>query len=187
MAHPVTEFLMERNSSPRLTAPAPSCEQLELIFKTALRAPDHAMLRPWRYMVIEGEGLEALGDVYVTSAKAADVQLTPEQQEKFRRMPQRAPMVIVAIAHLQEHAKVPEVEQIISTGVGLGYLLLALQAEGFGGMWRTGPLAYDEKVARGLGLKANEKIVGFLYVGTPEGKAKPLPQNNVSDYVSSWP
>ncbi len=187
MAHPVTEFLLQRNSSPRLSQPAPSSKQLETIFNAALRAPDHAMLRPWRYLVIQGAGLEELGEIYATSAIAADTQLSHEQQDKFRKMPHRAPMVIVAIAKLQEHAKVPEIEQVISTGVGVGYLLLALQAEGFGGMWRTGPLAYSDHVCRGLGLADNEKIVGFLYVGTPEGKAKPLPQHNVDDFVSHWP
>lgn len=38
--------LTQRVSVSRLVEPAPSDEQRELLFKAALRAPDHAQLRP---------------------------------------------------------------------------------------------------------------------------------------------
>ncbi|WP_250658529.1 nitroreductase family protein [Alkalimarinus coralli] len=186
MSHPVTEFLLQRNSFARLTSPAPEGELLDTLFQTALRAPDHAMLRPWRYLVIEGDALKRLGDLFASSALNADPDLSPAQQEKCRKMPTRAPMIIVAIASTQENPKVPEIEQIVSVGVGVGYLLVALQAEGFGGMWRTGPLAYNPEVKKGLGLTAEEHIAGFLYVGTPEGKPKAVPTHDVNTYVKKW-
>ncbi len=40
------EALTTRRSSPRLTTPAPSREQLDIIVQSALRAADHALLRP---------------------------------------------------------------------------------------------------------------------------------------------
>ena len=41
----ILQFLQQRNSAPRLIAPAPSAAQLDDIFRAALRAPDHAWLR----------------------------------------------------------------------------------------------------------------------------------------------
>ena len=186
MTHPVTAFMLQRNSTPSLSAPAPSGAVLDSIYQAALRAPDHGKLRPWRYLTIEGDALNKLGDLFAESSKLENSNLSPEQENKFRKMPLRAPMVIVAIAKIQANHKIPEIEQTVSLGVGVGYLLLALQAEGFGGMWRTGPLAYNKGVHKGLNLNKGEHIVGFLYVGTPEGKAKSIPQNNISDFVARW-
>lgn len=187
MPHPVTDLLLKRNSSARLTFPAPDGMLLNTLFQAAFRAPDHGLLRPWRYLVIEGDGLERLGELFVASALRETPELSQVQQDKFRKMPTRAPMVIVAIASTQEHVKIPEIEQVISAGVGVGYLLLSLQAEGYGGMWRTGPLAYNIDVQKGLGLTRQESIVGFLYVGTPEGKSKAIPAHDISTFVKKWP
>ena len=186
MTHPVTAFMLQRNSTPNLSAPAPSGGVLDSIFQAALRAPDHGRLRPWRYLIIEGGSLHKLGDLFAESFKANDSNLSPEKENKFRKMPLRAPMVIVAVAKIQAHHKIPEIEQAVSLGAGVGYLLLALQAEGFGGMWRTGPLAYNKDVHKGLGLANEERIVGFLYAGTPTGKPKLIPQNDLSDFITHW-
>lgn len=187
MPHPVTDLLLQRNSSAKLTHPAPGSTLLNTLFQGAFRAPDHGLLKPWRYLVIEGDGLDRLGDLFLTSALKATPDLPQAQQDKFRKMPTRAPMIIVAIASIQEQVKIPEVEQVMSASVGVGYLLLSLQAEGYGGMWRTGPLAYNVDVQKGLGLTHHEQIIGFLYVGTPEGKAKAIPQHDINTYVKKWP
>ena len=63
----VTDFLLNRSSEPRLEAPAPDRETLNKAFACAARAPDHALLRPWRYLVVEGEGLEALGELFAST------------------------------------------------------------------------------------------------------------------------
>ncbi len=63
----VTRFLLDRASEPRLEAPAPPRDVLEQAFQCAARAPDHALLRPWRYLVIEGEALEALGELFASA------------------------------------------------------------------------------------------------------------------------
>ncbi len=180
-------LLATRQSSAKLTPPAPSAAELDQLFLGALRAPDHAQLRPWRYLVIEGEGLRKLGDVFVQAAETAGGELVPEQRQRMAAMPLRAPMVIVGVVRLVEHPKVPHIEQTISAGVGMGYLLLGLQSLGYGGMWRTGDMAYSREVMTALGLAADEAIVGFLYVGTPTGTQKPLSELRCADYVSVWP
>ncbi|MDX1757321.1 MAG: nitroreductase [Marinobacter sp.] len=177
----VIEAILSRSSEPRLTAPAPSGEQLEKLLECAFRAPDHAILRPWRYLVIEGEGLKALGELF------AQTGATPEEKDKLGRMPLRAPMIIVGITSPKSHPKVPEIEQAMSTAVGMGYLLLALRDAGFGGMWRTGMLAYNAQVKAGLGLAEHESIAGFVYVGTVASEKPAVPRPAVAELVSRWP
>lgn len=175
--------LLSRRASPRLTDPAPGPEQLELIFKAALRAPDHAMLRPWRFMVVTGEGRDRLGEMFV-EAMAPE---TPEQKTKLRQAPLRAPVIIIAVARIIEHPKVPRVEQVSSTAAAVQNMSLAAHALGYASIWRTGAVAFSEKVKQGLGLESGDEIVGLLYLGTATVEDRPVPDLPVDEYFVSWP
>lgn len=179
----ITRAILDRSSEPRLKAPAPPRDVLDLALACAARAPDHALLRPWRYLVVEGEALEELGRLFETSAPddASDA-----QRQKLRQSPLRAPMVLVAIASPVSHPKVPFHEQAYSCAAGAAYLELALQAEGYGAMWRTGAVAESPEVRDGLGLKEDESIVGFIYTGTVDGWKPKIPRPELSDFVSNW-
>ncbi len=179
--------LLTRNSAPKLSAPAPSQTVLDTAFAAAFRAPDHAWLRPWRYRIIEGAGLQALGELFVEARLMVDQAMPVEEQQKLKAKPLRAPMIIVVASHVTDHPKVPAVEQHVSAGASAHALLLALHAQGFAAVWRTGSLATNAHVHQGLGFTDNERILGFLYVGTREGKAKTIPVLDQADFVSHWP
>ncbi|KZY38491.1 MULTISPECIES: nitroreductase family protein [unclassified Oleiphilus] len=185
-SHAVLEILKSRVSHPRLSAPAPSPDQMETVFQAALRTPDHKCLKPWRFLVIEGDSLHRLGDLFCQAAEANEGKLSEAQENKYRSMPLRAPKIIVAVSKNIEHPKVPFEEQVVSCGVAVGYMLLALQAQGFGGIWRTGEMALNGDVKQGLGLSLEESIVGFLYIGTPLAEAKKLAPVASKDYFVPW-
>lgn len=182
----ILELLATRVSHPRLAEPAPSSEQLELVYQAALRTPDHKCLKPWRFLVVQGESLTRLGDLFCQAARIDEGELSEAQEAKYRAMPLRAPMIIVGISKNVEHPKVPLEEQVVSCGVAMGYMLLALQAQGFGGMWRTGAMAVNEHVKEGLGLSNQESLVGFLYLGTPQAEGKKLAPVSSGDYFKPW-
>lgn len=181
------DVLIQRVSRGQLEAPAPTQEQLELIKQSALRAADHRQLRPWRFLVIEGEGLQALGQLFLQAKQQDNPDLSPEDQQRSQSLPLRAPMIIVAIASLVHDPKVPEVEQLLSAGAAVQNMLNAAFAQGVGAMWRTGDLASHPHVCQGLGLADNETIVGFLYLGSPKGATREPPQLNSADFFKSWP
>ncbi|MFT6757832.1 MAG: nitroreductase [Chitinophagales bacterium] len=180
------EALLTRNSSPKLCEPAPSQEQMETVFQAALRAPDHARLRPWRYAVISGDARNQLGELFVATKLADGEQLDIEAQHKLAAKPLRAPMIIAVAAHTQEHPKVPLIEQQLSAGTSAHAILLALHALGYAGVWRTGSLCFNPLIRQGLGFADNEQLVAFLYVGSRDCKAKPLPELATADYVRYW-
>lgn len=181
----IINSILNRASEPKLAAPAPDAAVLDEAFACAARAPDHALLRPWRYLVIEGEGLDALATVFEGAASPNDP--TAPKLEKLRKMPHRAPMIIVGITCHKNHPKVPAIEESLSTGCGMAFVLLALEARGYSGMWRTGPVAYHPAVAEGLGLAENETIAGFLYVGTPVINKPTISPAEAKDFVARWP
>ena len=181
------EALTGRVSVPRLVEPAPSSEQLETLFQAALRAPDHAMLRPWRFVTITGASRERLGELYARAAQVDQPDLEEEMLDRYRGLPLRAPMLVALVLTPQQHPKVPEIEQVLSLGAACHGMMVAAHAMGIGAMWRTGAISYHPLVAEGLGLTGDEKLYGFMYLGTPDGVRKKLPQRVVTDFVSAWP
>lgn len=182
-----TEALLQRVSSGKLVDPAPDERQREIIFGAALRAADHGRLRPWRFLVIEGQGRERLGELFAQVAAQRDSDLAPAAVERERQKPLRAPMIIVVVARCEEHPKVPAIEQIISAGAAAQNIMTAAYALGLGAIWRTGDLAYDGLIRSGLGLGEPERIVGFVYIGTPGAPMGLPPAINNLDFFSSWP
>ncbi|WP_461534521.1 nitroreductase family protein [Spongorhabdus nitratireducens] len=178
--------LTQRVSVARLQAPAPTDDQLETLFAAALRAPDHMMLRPWRFIVIREDRREALGELYAKAALTEQPDLSPDAIDRFKGLPLRAPMLVAIVCSVTEHPKVPEIEQVLSTGAAVHGLLTAAHAMKIGAMWRTGSIGYSLVVAEGLGLKESEKLLGFVYLGTPVGKAKPVPELFAQDFVSAF-
>lgn len=181
------EALHQRVSVAKLQAPAPDKQQQEALFRAATRAADHKHLQPWRFLVIEGEGLNQLGELFCKAALVDDPQTPDKVLDSLRSKPLRAPMILVAIASCQEHPKVPVVEQIVSTGAAVQNMLVAAHALGIGAFWRTGAMAYHPRVLSGLGLGEAEQIVGYLYLGTPV-KAVPSPHPvDLARFFTSWP
>ncbi|WP_286237461.1 nitroreductase family protein [Neptuniibacter halophilus] len=180
------DLLHNRVSCPVLSEPGPTEEQLEAMFQAALRAPDHGAIRPWRFLTIAGEQRHKLGELFLQAALQDDPDLAPERREKILNMPLRAPTLIVVIAAVREHPKVPLLEQEVSAGCAAQNIILAAHAQGVGAMWRTGDMAYHSQVRQGLGVADAETIIGYIYLGTA-AKMRRAPQHDLSDYVASWP
>lgn len=179
--------ITERVSVAQLTGPGPTQEQVELLYKAAFRAPDHAWMRPWRYLTVRGQGLLALGEVFAAAGLKKAPDLDEVKITKLKKMPQRAPLMIVAIANIQKNTKVPEVEQRLAVGAGIQNIVTAAYAMGLGAIWRTGEMAYNPDVKASLGLQENEEILGFIYLGHVNCKLKQPPELAIADFVQNWP
>lgn len=178
--------LHTRLSVPRVAGPVPDESVLQAMFQAALRAPDHGQLRPWRFLRIEGEGLEHLADLFAEAALADNPALGENEKTSVRGKALRAPLVIVTISRATVHPKVPVLEQDIAAGCATHAMLVAAHALGVGAVWRTGPMSTHPLVMKGLGLEAGEKIIAMLYVGQPLGPQRELKPEAVADYVKRW-
>ena len=179
------QFLTQRVSFPKVTEPGPNTEQLVKLFEAAARAPDHMQLKPWRFLVIQGEARDAFGKLMVR-AKEAVSELDETKRQRLYDNAFRAPTIIVAITVFKPHEKVPEVEQVLSTGAAVQNILLAAETMGLGGMWRTGNLMFEPTMRAGLGISDNEAIAGAIYLGTPDGRRKSIKAIDLDSHVSYW-
>ena len=178
--------ILLRNSPRELSEPFPNEEEMEKVYQAALRAPDHAWQRPSRFIEVTGDGLKKLSAAFEDIAKENIENLSDEILKKYIDAPFRAPMIIIVVSEIKSHPKVPEIEQMLSTAAAAENILLALNALNYAGMWRTGVFALNDKISSYLGLEDNQKVLGYLYVGTPIGKQKNIPEMNSSEFVTKW-
>ncbi|SPL69538.1 nitroreductase family protein [Acinetobacter stercoris] len=181
----VLENIHHRQSVGHLIEPAPSSEQLAIAFKAALTAPDHHRLKPTRFILVEGDQRGAFGELLAEAAQDLG-EMDSVQIERVRHHPFRAPLIILAITQFQEHPKVPFFEQTLSTGAAVQNLLLILQAQGFGAIWRSGAVVESRLFKTALGLKEHDLISGIIYVGSIAKPIAPRADIEIDEYVSHW-
>jgi len=180
--------LLQRQSTPAkaLVDPAPDDRQLRQILKIALSAPDHGRLHPYRFISIRGDARYRLSEIFGKATQRRDPGVDPAYLQKQKDKPLRSPLIVVVVASPIESPKIPEIEQILSAGAAAHNVLLAANALGFGSIWLTGANAYDDYVRSELGLDDGEKIVGFIYIGTPTLDFPPRPIPEVSTHHTRW-
>jgi nitroreductase len=172
---------------PFLTAPGPDEGMLAQILSAGASAPDHGRLRPWRFIVIRGGARERLGEVFAEALRKRQPDASAEALEQERNRPLRAPVVIAVVAKLDpQHPKIPEIEQILSTGAAIENILLAAHAQGFGAKWLTGANAYDDHVRAALGLARDDRLAGFVHLGTVDGSPPKVPHADARELTVEW-
>jgi nitroreductase len=185
------DAIFGRRSISRLRPPAPTEADLNTILRAGAAAPDHLSLRPWKFVVLEGDAKDEFGvvlaDAYRARADAAGKEVVAAKLDKERTKLGRAPLVVVVCTVNRGDDRVPFVEQLAAGAAAAQNMLIAATALGYGSMWRTGDPAYDERVLAALGLTANDAIVGFLYIGTtPDEGSKPRNDPSVEELATRW-
>ena len=166
-------FLDGRRSVPasQLAEPAPDHDTLLRMLRSASRVPDHGKRVPFRFLRIEGDARAALSARIVERSREIHPDIGEAALEKDRMRFQRAPLIVAVIAQQGEDAKIPASERFSTAACVCFALLQAAQALGFGAQWLTGWPAYDEAILRTLGVGEDERIAGFVHIGTPQSEA----------------
>lgn len=182
------DLLSTRRSVPPLALrePGPSAAELELILTIGSRVPDHGKLAPWRFIIFEGEGRLAAGELIARTFSADNPDADPERVEIERKRLAHAPLVIGVVSCAAPHVKIPEWEQVLSAGAVCMNIVTAAVAMGYGASWLTQWHSYDRRVLDGLGLAPHEKIAGYIHIGAspgaPEDRVRPVLSSITSHY-----
>jgi len=159
---PVLEAVLSRRSATRLVEPAPDHKELVELIQAAATAPDHGRLRPWRLIAVEGSDRALLGEALREAAEQ------PEQARLAAGRPLRAPLLLsIVFCPEADHPKVREWEQLAAVAAMVQTFLLLLHTRGWGAIWRTGAVVEAPQVLKHLGVKEDERLLGWLYIGTP--------------------
>lgn len=170
----------------RLAEPAPGDEALNLAVAAALRAPDHAGLKPWRFVAISGDDRAAFGDFLAEAMARYMPDALPDRIEKERARPSRAPLLIVAGASLRHGHRIPIWEQQASAAAGVMNFLNALDAQGFGAFWASSPGLENPEVKQALGFEADDMLLGWIMVGTPTAERTRPMRPGPEGFLRHW-
>ncbi len=190
MTNPTLDLLLTRRSvlAKNLGEPGPDDESLHKILSAGIRVPDHGRAEPWRIQVLRKDAQRALAEISVEIFKretpsAADVQIEVERQRT-----QRSPVLLVVTSHPdpQKFAKVPEIEQTLSSAAVCQNILIATRALGFDAQWVTDWPAYHPEIRVALGHEADTRIVGFIHVGTAIERPNERQRPEFDAIVSEW-
>jgi nitroreductase len=152
--------LMRTRRSPRipdLGTPGPSAAEIDTLLSVASRVPDHGKLVPWRFLVIEGEAKKRIAAKWLPLLRKAHPEATEDQIAKEPERLAQCPLVVAVISRA---------------------------AIGYGANWVTGWAAYERSCLDLLGVGANERIAGFVHIGTPKAAQEERPRPPLSEIVT---
>lgn len=189
MTNSTLELLQKRRSAKAalLTAPGPTPAELETILTCAARVPDHKKLVPWRFIVFEGEARAQFGEILARTVAAEEKEAPSAVRldaERGRLM--RAPTVVCVVSRVVPNPGAPEIEQLLSCGAAAFNLCLAANALGYGTCWITEWYSFSDAINKALGLAANERIAGFVYIGTDSAPQEDRERPALADIVTRW-
>lgn len=184
-AEQLFEMINARNSDGHLSDPAPSPDELAFAIQAGLTAPDHHRLQPWRFLTVQGDARIKMGEV-LHEALVARGETDEEMFRKVRAQPLRAPLILVCVVHPQEHPKVPVQEQVLSAGAAVENILLMIKALGYGAMWRTGAITGSPVVKQAFGLREQDIIAGFVYIGSLSREIPVRERISVDGFLKEW-
>lgn len=186
--NPVIAHLLTRRTVPalQLGKPAPDDARISEMLKAAMRAPDHGKLAPWRFIVFRNGRWDELVDRLMELWRRNNPEASAEAESVERNKHVGGPLVVAVVSTAGQHPKIPEWEQILSAGAVCMNLLHAAHGFGFAAQWLTGWPAYDAEARGILKLAPDERIAGFIHIGTPREspaeRARPDPDELVTDW-----
>ena len=162
------EAIHTRHSVGKMKPDPIAREKIEMLLDAAVQAPNHHKVRPWRFVVLTGDGRNRLGDVmeHVFHQRFPDI--GPEALAKERAKPLRSPVIIVVGVDKPTESKVLEIENVCAAAAACQNILIAAQALGMAGHWRTGDAARQPEIKKFLGFSEDQQVIAFLYIGYPE-------------------
>ncbi len=165
----------------------PSPEQIRAIVDAAAAAPDHGLLRPWRFVYVPTDLREELGGLFAASEQEVAPDSTPEQLAEARRKGTRGSESLALIARLDpDHGKIPPHEQWISVGAALENMHLAAESFGWRAMLISGPRMESKTLREAFHLAPEERLVGFFVMGLPAGEIPQPPRPTSAEKLTLW-
>lgn len=175
----VYQALLARRSVKLLSDVGPTDHELALLVRAAATVPDHGELKPYRFVIVRGEGRGRFGDALAAAALEAKPDLPKGLVEKTRAKAFAGPAQIVLVASPRDGMKIPEWEQITSASCTGFAIVLAADALGLGAIWKTSNFQDGAALRDVLGLTSGERMLGWVNVGRPAEDARSAPRDEV--------
>ena len=169
-----------------LMDPGPDADDLQTILQCAIRVPDHGKLHPWRFIRFQGTARKQFGDLLAARYLEQNADARPQHVEAERNRLQRAPVVVAVIARITEGIKIPVWEQQLSVGAACQNMLVAANLLGYACQWITEWYAFDPVIDAALDLQEDERIAGYIYIGSAAERPPERVRTTLDEVLSDW-
>ena len=174
-----------RSIYPKMYSGEPVSDHIvEQMLENANWAPTHKFTEPWRFRVFTGNGLERLADFQAKRyLQRSGDNFDERKYEKQKTSPLLASHVICI--GMKRNKVVPEIEEVMAVACAVQNMLLTAAAYGVGCYWSTGGTTFDAAAKGFFDLEEEDKLLGFLYLGTP-GKTIPKGMRQPVEEKVTW-
>jgi nitroreductase len=145
-------------------------------------APTHGYTEPWYFVVYSGDAVKQFcadhAELYKNNTPTA--QYIPGNYEKLQHQGDLASHVIAICMKRGDNPKIPEIEEIAAVSCAVQNMWLGATDLGLAAYWGSGGMTYTAAMQDYLGLRDQDKVLGFFFLGyadgdIPEGRRiKPL-------------
>jgi nitroreductase len=148
-------------------------------------APNHGSTQPWRYKVFTQSGLKKLANFQANLYQKLnpEVKLQPEKHSRMKTNILKSSHVIAICMERQKSKKILEIEEIEAVACSVQNMLLTAAAYNICGFWGSGGVTYTDELKEFLNLAAEDKCLGYLYLGYSDNPTTISRRDRISDKV----
>jgi len=169
------EALRTRRSIAKVKPDAVPRASIEAILETAVWAPNHKKVEPWRFWVFAGEGRNALAQAFRENYRRDHPDATPEELsgagQKSADRVLLAPVIIVVTSDAGA-SEIETLENYGAVAAAIEHILLAAHDKGLASYWRTGDGVYTtpNAIHELIGAPPDNRIAGVVLIGYPDAE-----------------
>lgn len=150
---------------------------IQKLLQYADAAPNHGKTEPWRMNVYSGESFKKLNEDHANLywENTPEETRNPNTKSSIENYHTKASHVIVVWMRRTPETKIPEFEEIAATAAAIQNILLGAEAYDLAAFWNTGAMVIKESMKNYLGLKSDDLVMGFIYLGIKDETVVPTP------------
>lgn len=169
------DAIEQRASVRRFRPGEPARETVDRLLAAAVRAPNHKLTEPWRFVIVRGETKRRFAELRrAHRAQKFDDPAAPDAAariEKTYREHIETPLFVFVLQRLADDAMRRE-EDYAAVMMAVQNLMLAATASGLGTFLKTGGIMDKPEIRALAGAADGERIVGIVSLGVPDGPAE---------------
>jgi nitroreductase len=161
---------------------------IEQLLECAVRAPNHKLTEPWRFIVLTGRARDRLAEIRAhhrlkrfTDPAGAEAATAAE---KVRREARETPAFVVVLTAVSSD-EITREEDYAATMMATANLMTAAQALGLGTYLRTGGVMREPALVELVQVPDGFRIVGVISLGYP-AEAEPPRRRKPPTEVTRW-
>lgn len=172
----------------KFTGREPTRAEVERLLDAAVRAPNHKLTEPWRFVVVGGETKRRFAEIRRAhrALKFADP-AAPDAAakiDKTYREHLETPLFVFVMQRLADDP-VRREEDYAAVMMATQNLMIAATAAGLGTFLKTGGIMEKPEIRELAGARDDERIVGIVSLGVPDGPAEP-PRRTPAAERTTW-